>query len=99
MEPAVIDLLAGYGIAAERLAGAPGVYVQGAKIAALGLKVKNGRSYHGLSLNVAMDLSPFAAINPCGYEGMAVTQLSAFAPDADVETVGAKLTAQLKEKL
>jgi lipoyl(octanoyl) transferase len=99
MEQVVIDLLAGYGIAAERLAGAPGVYVQGAKIAALGLKVKNGCSYHGLALNVAMDLTPFAAINPCGYAGMAVTQLSAFDPTADVETVGAKLIAQLEEKL
>lgn len=99
MEQAVIDLLADYGVAAERLEGAPGVYVRDAKIAALGLKVKNGCSYHGLSLNVAMDLSPFAAINPCGYEGMAVTQLSAFAPDADVETVGAKLVSQLEEKL
>ncbi len=99
MEQAVIDLLAGYGVVAERLAGAPGVYVQGAKIAALGLKVKNGCSYHGLALNVAMDLTPFHAINPCGYAGMAVTQLSAFDPTADVETVGAKLVAQLEEKL
>lgn len=99
MEQAVIDLLAGYGVAAERLEGAPGVYVDGAKIAALGLKLKNGCSYHGLAFNVAMDLSPFAAINPCGYAGMAVTQLSAFDPDADVETVGAKLVAQLKNKL
>lgn len=99
MEQAVIDLLAGHGVAAERLAGAPGVYVNGAKIAALGLKVKNGCSYHGLSFNVAMDLSPFAAINPCGYAGMAVTQLSVFAPDADMETVGAKLVAQLQDKL
>ncbi len=99
MEQAVIDLLAGYGIEAARLEGAPGVYVNGAKIAALGLKVKNGCSYHGLSLNVALDLAPFAAINPCGYEGMAVTQLSVFAPDADMETVGAKLVAQLQDKL
>jgi lipoyl(octanoyl) transferase len=99
MEQAVIDLLAGYDVAAERLEGAPGVYVDGAKIAALGLKLKNGCSYHGLSLNVAMDLSPFAAINPCGYAGMAVTQLAAFFPDADVETVGAKLVSQLEEKL
>ncbi|MEW6163654.1 MAG: lipoyl(octanoyl) transferase LipB [Pseudomonadota bacterium] len=99
MEQAVIDLLAGYGVAAARLAGAPGVYVNGAKIAALGLKVKNGCSYHGLALNVAMDLAPFAAINPCGYEGMAVTQLSAFVPDADMEKVGAKLVAQLQDKL
>lgn len=99
MEQAVIDLLAGYGVAAERLAGAPGVYVKGAKIAALGLKVKNGCCYHGLALNVAMDLSPFSAINPCGYEGMAVTQLDRFDPDADMETVGAKLVAQLQDKL
>ena len=99
MEQAVIDLLAGYGVAAERLAGAPGVYVGGAKIAALGLKVKNGCCYHGLALNVAMDLSPFAAINPCGYEGMAVTQLSAFDLTADMDSVGAKLVAQLREKL
>jgi lipoyl(octanoyl) transferase len=99
MEQAVIDLLAGYGVAAERLAGAPGVYVGGAKIAALGLKVKNGRCYHGLALNVALDLAPFAAINPCGYEGMAVTQLTALAPTADMESVGAKLVTQLREKL
>lgn len=99
MEQAVIDLLAQYGIAAARLAGAPGVYVNGAKIAALGLKVKNGCCYHGLALNIAMDLTPFAAINPCGYEGMAVTQLSAFVTVADAESVGVKLAAQLEEIL
>lgn len=99
MEQAVIDLLAGYGVTAERRAGAPGVYVSNAKIAALGLKVKNGYCYHGLALNVAMDLSPFLAINPCGYEGMAVTQLSAFDPTSNMENVGAKLVAQLQEKL
>ena len=99
IEQAVIDLLAGYGIKAARREGAPGVYVGAAKISALGLKVKNGCCYHGLALNVAMDLAPFAAINPCGYEGMAVTQLSAFIPDADMESVGAKLGAQLQEKL
>lgn len=74
LEQAVIDLLAESGVQAERLAGAPGVYVHGAKVAALGLRIKNGCSYHGLALNVDMDLSPYAAINPCGYEGMAVTQ-------------------------
>ncbi len=99
MEQAVIDLLASYCVAAERLEGAPGVYVGGAKIAALGLKVKNGCCYHGLALNVAMDLSPFNAINPCGYAGMAVTQLTVFDPDANMENVGAKLIAQLQEKL
>lgn len=99
MEQAIIDLLTGYGVSAERLDGAPGVYVGGAKIAALGLKVKNGCCYHGLALNVAMDLAPFAAINPCGYAGMAVTQLSAFDPTSNMENVGAKLVAQLQEKL
>jgi lipoyl(octanoyl) transferase len=74
MEQAVIDLLATQGVTAERLAGAPGVYVGGAKIAALGLRVRHGCTYHGLALNVDMDLAPFAAINPCGYPGMAVTQ-------------------------
>ena len=74
LEQAVVDLLATQGIAAERLAGAPGVYVGGAKIAALGLRVKQGCTYHGLALNVDMDLAPFAAINPCGYPGMRVTQ-------------------------
>jgi lipoyl(octanoyl) transferase len=99
MEQAVIDLLAEFGVSAERLSGAPGVYVAGAKIAALGLKVKNNCCYHGLALNVAMDLSPFAAINPCGYPGMAVTQLAAFVPTAGRETVGAKLVEQLRNKL
>ena len=74
MEQAVIELLAAHGVAAARLAGAPGVYVDGAKIAALGLRVKHGCTYHGLALNVDMDLAPFAAINPCGYAGMRVTQ-------------------------
>lgn len=74
MEQAVIDLLMQHGVAATRRPGAPGVYVAGAKIAALGLRVKQGCTYHGLALNVDMDLSPFAAINPCGYPGMAVTQ-------------------------
>jgi len=74
MEQAVIDMLAAHGVKAERKAGAPGVYVGGAKIAALGLRVKHGCTYHGLAFNVDMDLSPFAAINPCGYAGMPVTQ-------------------------
>lgn len=78
IEQALIDLLAGQGVAATRLSGAPGVYiVQGdavAKIGALGLRVRRGGCYHGVSLNVDMDLSPFAAINPCGLAGMAVTQ-------------------------
>lgn len=99
IEQAVIDLLAGFGVAAGRMAGAPGVYVAEAKIAALGLRVKNGCCYHGLALNVAMDLSPFDAINPCGHPGMAVTQLTHFSVDADMTDVGAKLVARLERLL
>ncbi len=85
IEQAVIDLLAGYGVTAARLAGAPGVYVGKAKIAALGLRIKHGCSYHGVALNVDMDLAPYNAINPCGYEGMAVTQLRAHLPNCGGE--------------
>lgn len=74
MERAVVDLLASHGIAAAGRVDAPGVYVNGAKIAALGLRVKNGCCYHGLAFNVDMDLSPFSVIDPCGYSGLAVTQ-------------------------
>ncbi len=72
LEQALIDLL---GPRAERKAGAPGVYVDGAKIAALGIRVVRGRAYHGLALNVDMDLAPFSAIDPCGYPGLRVTQM------------------------
>ena len=99
MEQAVIDLLADCGVRGERRAGAPGVYVEGAKIAALGLKVKNGCCYHGLAINVALDLSPFSAINPCGYEGLAVTQLSALCGETDVGAVGDRLAAYLEKHL
>ena len=75
LEQAVIDLLADYHIEARGRRDAPGVYVEGAKIAALGLRVKQGCTYHGLALNIDMDLAPFQRINPCGYAGMAVTQL------------------------
>ena len=74
IEQAVIDLLAEHRVAGVRHAGAPGVYVRGAKVAALGLRVRRNCCYHGVSLNVDMDLSPFAAINPCGFPGMPVTQ-------------------------
>ena len=75
LEQAVIELLQGYRIDATGREDAPGVYVAGAKIAALGLRVRNGCCYHGLSLNVDMDLTPFGAINPCGYPGLEITQL------------------------
>ena len=74
IQQSVIDLLAAQGVTADRRDGAPGVYVGAAKVAALGLRVRNGCCYHGVSLNVDMDLSPFAAINPCGYEGLQVVQ-------------------------
>lgn len=99
MEQAVIDLLAQSGVAAERKPGAPGVYVNGAKIAALGLRIKQGRSYHGLALNVDMDLSPFALINPCGYPGMAVTQTRDLGMAGGVEEIGKKLAALLAQKI
>jgi lipoyl(octanoyl) transferase len=76
IESSVIATLAGLSIVATSRPGAPGVYVDGAKIAALGLRIRNGRSYHGLSLNVDMDLAPFARINPCGFQGLAVTQVA-----------------------
>ena len=76
IEAAVIATLSHLGISAGIRAGAPGVYVDNAKIAALGLRIRNGRSYHGLSLNVDMDLAPFARINPCGFKGLAVTQVA-----------------------
>lgn len=99
MEQAVIDLLAEHGISAERKADAPGVYVNGAKIAALGLRIKHGCSYHGVALNADMDLTPFSHINPCGYQGMAVTQTRdvgiAATPAELAETLAAHLTRHL----
>ena len=75
IEQSLIELLSSYDITAHTLKGAPGVYVNGSKIAALGLKVKHGRTYHGLSLNIDMDLSPYTLINPCGYSDLKVTQM------------------------
>lgn len=99
LEEAVIDCLAELGIHAERLAGAPGVYVGGAKIAALGLRVKNGCSYHGLALNVDLDLTPYAAINPCGYAGMAVTRLADLGVDMNARQAGERLLGHLARQL
>ena len=76
LEQAVIDCLDGFGLDAQRRAGMPGVYLDGSKIAALGVRVRKGCCYHGLALNVRMDLSPFRRINPCGYPGLEVTQLA-----------------------
>ena len=76
IEKSIIDLLNDYSIPSHKIVGAPGVYVDGSKIAALGLKVKRGKTYHGLSLNVDMNLSPYQLINPCGYRDLNVTQMS-----------------------
>ena len=96
LEQAVIDLLGGRG---ERRVGAPGVYVDGAKIAALGIRVRQGRAYHGLSLNVDMDLSPFSAIDPCGYPGLAVTQTRDLGIEGDVSGIGDRLAQLLVESI
>lgn len=94
LEQAVIDLV---GRGAERRPGAPGVYVGGAKLAALGIRVVRGRAYHGLALNVDMDLSPFFAIDPCGYPGLQVTQMKDLGLSTD--RVGERLSEILIEKL
>ena len=108
IEQAVIDTLAAYNLAGERRAGAPGIYVApgpdvgphaGAKIAALGLKIRNGCSYHGVSLNVNMDLRPFLAINPCGYAGLETVDMATLGVaagwDEVARTFAARLTANL----
>jgi lipoyl(octanoyl) transferase len=87
LEQAVIDLLAEHGLAATRRDKAPGVYVDGSKIAALGLRVRRGCCFHGLSLNVDMDLTPFSMINPCGYPGLQVTQLADLGVTASLDAI------------
>lgn len=99
IEGAVIDLLWDYRIDAAGRTDAPGVYVDDAKIAALGLKIKNGCCYHGLSLNVDMDLVPFAAINPCGYSGLRVTQTRDLGVTDGLETLCRKLAEKLQARL
>jgi len=99
LENAVIELLRSYAIDAHTQAGAPGVYVAGAKIAALGLRIRKGCCYHGLSLNVDMDLEPFSRINPCGYRGLEVTQLKDFGVGDDLDQVGNRLAQLLIGKL
>lgn len=100
IEQSLIDLLASYGVSAEARADAPGVYVNGAKIASLGLRIRHGRSFHGLALNVDMDLQPFQRINPCGYAGLAMTQLTDHvAGPLDMSEVSARLREQLVKHL
>ena len=96
IEQAIIDLLNDYGIDAHTRAGAPGVYVEQAKIAALGLRIRKGYCYHGLSLNVDMELEPFSRIDPCGYRGLAVTQLCDLGVNFGIEQVGYELADVIK---
>lgn len=105
IEQAIIDVLQAYNLAGERIAGAPGIYIaegprKGAKIAALGLKVRgNGCTYHGVSLNVAMDLAPFTWINPCGYSGLATVDMRTMGVHAELADVQQRLAAQLVREL
>jgi lipoyl(octanoyl) transferase len=98
LEEAIIRVLAEYGVTGDRIAGAPGIYVGGAKIASLGLRVRRGCSFHGLAFNIDMDLEPFGRINPCGYAGLEVTQLSAFV-DVSIREVENRLVGSLQRQL
>ena len=99
LEAAMIETLAGYGITALAKSDAPGVYVDEKKIGSLGLRVSRGCSYHGLSLNVKMDLEPFSRINPCGFRGLEMTQLSALGGPADPKQVADDLAPRLLAQL
>lgn len=99
IEQSLVDTLAAYGIAAAADPKAPGVYVDGAKIASLGLRVRQGCSYHGLSLNVDMDLEPFSRINPCGYQGLRMTQVRELGGPADLSVVAVDLETHLRNRL
>jgi len=95
IERAIIETVADWGIEARGDRSAPGVYVRDCKLASIGLRIKRGRSYHGLALNVAMDLEPFRRINPCGHAGLEMTQLSDLGGPADLEDVAAALAPRL----
>jgi lipoyl(octanoyl) transferase len=99
LEQCVIDLLGGLGVAAERRPGAPGVYVDGAKIAALGIRVTRGRAWHGVALNVDMDLAPFLAIDPCGFPGLEVIQARDLGIRASAMELGLQLARLLEQRL
>lgn len=100
MEQSLVELLASYGVTAAPKAEAPGVYVADAKIASLGLRVRRGCSFHGLALNVDMDMEPFSRINPCGYNGLKMTQLSEQVTTAiDIKEVAQRLEQVLRRQL
>ena len=95
IERAISDTVAEWGIAAAGRRDAPGVYVDGRKLASIGLRIRRGHSYHGLALNVAMDLEPFRRINPCGYAGLEMTQLTELGGPSDLRAVAAALAPRL----
>ena len=96
IEMSIMDVLSDYSIKSHKVTGAPGVYVDGSKIAALGLKVKRGKTYHGLSLNIDMNLAPYDLINPCGYKDLNVTQMSNLTDNKlELDTIKEKLTKYL----
>ena len=99
IESAVLDVLGDRGIRGARREGMPGIYVDGAKIAAIGLRVARGCTYHGVSLNVDMDLEPFGRIDPCGYPGLASTRLADLGVGDNVETAGRALAQALERHL
>lgn len=99
IEKSIIQLLTQYGINGEGKENAPGVYVKQKKIAALGLRIKRNRSYHGLSLNIDMDLTPFQQINPCGYKGLEVTQVKNLKPELDLKNIKTDLITHLSQLL
>ena len=99
LEAAVIDTVAGYGIDAYGQRDAPGVYVDGKKLAAVGLRVRRYCSYHGVAVNVNMDLAPFAKINPCGFEGLEVTQLSQLSDVSELATVRQDIEPNLRSRM
>lgn len=99
LEEAAIDTLATYGIHGERWPGRPGVYVGGKKVAAVGLRISRGCSYHGLSLNVDLPLEPFSRIDPCGYAGQESTSLAALGTRDTIDSVGRRIAAALERSL
>lgn len=99
IEQTLVDVLASYDITAHAKPDAPGVYVDAYKIASLGLRIRNGKSFHGLALNVDMNLEPFLRINPCGYAGLTMTQISNYEPSATVADVASRLVDAFAKQL
>jgi len=99
LEDSVIDMVSAYGLSAESRSDAPGVYVEGRKLASLGLRVKRGACYHGISINVDMDLSPFLSINPCGYQGMEMVNLADFGIPLTMEQVKQQFVVALQAQM